>query len=57
MSTHPIPELMQLWRKGELTAEQAVGYMMQHWVELVQWRAEVEKRLNQLEQTAGKPQG
>ncbi|HMN31640.1 MAG TPA: hypothetical protein PKE45_26060 [Caldilineaceae bacterium] len=57
MSTHPIPELMQLWHKGELTAEQAVGYMMQHWVEWVQWRAEVEKRLRQLEQAASKPQG
>jgi hypothetical protein len=28
MSTPPIDELMKLWRKGELTAEQAAGYMM-----------------------------
>ena len=46
---------MKLWRKGELTAEQAVGYMMQHLVALFQWRAEVEKRLRQLEQPPAKP--
>ena len=50
MSTPPIDELMKLWRKGELTAEQAAGYMMQHLVSMVQWRTEVERRLRQLEQ-------
>jgi hypothetical protein len=56
MSTPPIDELMKLWRKGELTAEQAAGYMMQHLVIMVQWRAEVERRLRQLEQPPGKAQ-
>ena len=56
MSTPPIDELMKRWRQGEITAEQAVGYMMQHLVALSQWRPEVEKRLRQLEQPPSKPQ-
>ena len=61
MSTYSIPDLMRLWRKGELTAEQAVGYLLQHWEEWLHWRTEVEKRLRQLEQSrpsagASKPQ-
>ena len=56
MSTPPIDELMKRWRQGEITAEQAVGYMMQHLVALSQWRPEVENRLRQLEQPPSKPQ-
>jgi hypothetical protein len=56
MSTPPIDEWLKLWRKGELTAEQAAGYMMQHLVAMFQWRAEVEQRLRQLEQSPGKTQ-
>ena len=55
MSTYTIPELIQLWRKGELTIEQAVGHLLQNLLALVQWRAEVEKRLRQLEQPPAKP--
>ena len=56
MPPPPIDELMKRWRQGEITAEQAVGYMMQHLVALSQWRPEVEKRLRQLEQPPSKPQ-
>ena len=55
MSTHPIPDLMQLWRKGDLTAEQAVGHMLQNWVILQQQLADLEKRLRQLEQPPASP--
>jgi hypothetical protein len=57
MSTHSIPDLLQLWAKGELTTEQAVGHILQHLQGSMQWRAEVEKRLRQLEQPPVKPQG
>jgi hypothetical protein len=50
MSTPPIPELMRLWRKGELTTEQAAGYVLQHLEEWLRWRTDVERRLRQLEQ-------
>ena len=50
MSTHPVPELMRLWRRGELTAEQATGHMLQHLLALFEWRREVEKRLAEDEQ-------
>ena len=30
MSTYPLSELLHLWKRGELTAEQAIGYMLQH---------------------------
>ena len=56
MSTYPIPELLQRWRKGELTTEQAVGHILQNFLDQFQWRTEVEKRLRQLEEVAAKPQ-
>jgi hypothetical protein len=44
--------LWRLWSNGELTADQAVGYMLQNLVSLFLWRSEVEKRLRALEQQA-----
>lgn len=55
MSTYSIPELMRLWRKGDLTAEQAVGYILQHLEEWFQWRTELEKQLRQPNQPPSKP--
>jgi hypothetical protein len=43
MSTYSIPDLMRLWRKGELTAEQAIGHILQHLEEWYRWRMELEK--------------
>lgn len=49
MSTYTLPELLQLWRKGELTVEQLAGHLLQHLLGVSQQLAEVEKRLRQLE--------
>ena len=58
MSTYTIPGLIKLWAKGELTAEQAVGHLLQNQLtfsnrqtELSNQQIEFEKRLRQLEQS------
>ena len=56
MSTYPIQELLRLWRQGKLTAEQAVGYLLQNLLPWSQRLAELEKRVRQLEQASTKPQ-
>lgn len=56
MSTYSIPELMQLWRRGDLTAEQAVGYILQNLVPWHERLIDLEKRVRQLEQVLVKPQ-
>lgn len=51
MSTYPIRKTLQLWSRGELTAEQAIGQLLQHLQKL-------ENRVQTLEQqtlTARKP--
>jgi len=55
MSTHPLPDLLALWAKGELTVEQLTGHLLQHLLALLQRCNDLEKRLRQLEQPA-KPQ-
>jgi hypothetical protein len=55
MSTHPLPDFLLLWAKGELTSEQAIGHLLQHLYDFYQWRAEIEKRLRQLEQAPPEP--
>ena len=51
MSTHPAPELLHYWAKGDLTVEQATGHILQNLVALLQRLNEMEKRLRQLEQS------
>lgn len=41
-STYPLDKLLNLWRRGDLTAEQMVGHLLQHHIEL-------EKRIHHLE--------
>ena len=41
-STYPLDKLLVLWRRGDLTADQMVGHLLQHHIEL-------EKRVHQLE--------
>jgi hypothetical protein len=41
--------LLSLWAKGELTAEQAVGHLVQNQLALSQRLSELEKRVRQLE--------
>jgi hypothetical protein len=48
MSTYPIPELLQRWARGELTAEQALGHTLQHLLELSQRVDELETALRRL---------
>ena len=55
MSTYPLPELLLLWAKGELTAEQAVGHLVQNQLTLSQRLSELEKRVRQLEESVRKP--
>lgn len=51
MSTYSITTLLRLWKQNELTAEQAVGYSIQHLMTLIERVTALEKRLNQLEST------
>lgn len=56
MSTYSIQELLRLWRQGKLTAEQAVGYLLQNLVSWYTQLADLERRVRQLEQPPTKPQ-
>jgi hypothetical protein len=53
MSTHAIHELLSLWSKGELTAEQArpvgPGHLMQNFLALSQRQTAIEQRVRRLE--------
>lgn len=48
MATYPIPELLQRWARGEMSADQAAGYMLQHLLKLEQRVAELERALRAL---------
>ena len=50
MSTYTVPELLQKWKLGELTAEQALGHVLQNFLTLIQRQTETEKRLQRIEQ-------
>jgi hypothetical protein len=49
MSTHPINELLRLWARPELSADQAIGHLIQHVALLTQRVNELEKHVRQLE--------
>ncbi len=49
MATYTIPELWQQWKLGELTAEQALGYLLQNIVAQEQRQTAIEKRIQALE--------
>ena len=49
MSTYSINTLLRLWKQNEVTAEQAVGYTIQHIAALTERVSDLEKRLRQLE--------
>lgn len=50
MSTYTPSELLSMWRKSELSLEQAIGYLLQHVFAFGQRLVEIEQRLRQLEQ-------
>ena len=49
-STYPLPDLLLRWKRGEITVEQLAGYLLQHVILH-------ERRLTQVEKTAGRPSG
>ena len=49
-STYPLPDLLLRWKRGEITVEQLAGYLLQHVILH-------ERRLTQIEKTAGRPPG
>jgi hypothetical protein len=55
MSTYSLSDLLHKWSRGELSAEQAIGQLIQHALLSGQRLSELEKRLRQLEPPA-KPQ-
>ena len=55
MSTYTLPDLLKHWQLGELTAEQAVGHLLQNLLAIAQRLTEAEKRLRQLEQPPFQP--
>ena len=50
MSTYNPPDLLQQWAQGNLTADQAVGHLIQNLVTLLHRLTDLEKRLRLLEQ-------
>jgi hypothetical protein len=56
MATHSIPELLSMWDKDKLSAEQAIGQLLQTVEALEQRLAAAERRIRQLEQAQSKPQ-
>ena len=50
MATYSVPDLLQKWKLGELTAEQALGYLLQNMPALLQRLADAEKRIQHVEQ-------
>ena len=48
--TYSLAELLRLWRLGDLTAEQAVGHLLQNLAPLQQRQTDQEKRLRRLEE-------
>jgi hypothetical protein len=57
MSTYTLTDLLHKWRRGELTAEQLAGHLLQHLLAHDERLTDVEKRLRPLEQAAAKPMG
>ena len=50
MSTYSPPDLLQQWAQGNLTADQAVGHLIQNLIPLLHRLTDLEKRLRLLEQ-------
>jgi hypothetical protein len=52
MATYTVEKLWQLWKQDQVTAEQAVGYLLQNVLVLEQQIQALEKRVKVLEQAA-----
>ena len=49
-STYSLPDLLRKWAQGDLTAEQAIGHLLQNLLAMGNRQSEFEKRLRALEQ-------
>ena len=49
MATYSLEKTLQLWKQEELTAEQAIGQLLQQMAALEQRMQQVEKRLRAVE--------
>jgi hypothetical protein len=56
MATYTPTELRRKWSKGELTADQLLGQLVQYLIEFAERLTELEKRLRQDEQPPAKSQ-
>jgi hypothetical protein len=50
MSTYSLAELLRRWAQGELSAEQAIGQLLQHQQSLDQQLTQLRQQVSQLEQ-------
>jgi len=50
MSTYSLEKLLQLWRREELTVEQAVGHLLQHLATLETQSHALQKQVQSLQQ-------
>ena len=50
MSTYPLPELLHRWSLGQISAEQAIGHLVQNLLAITQRQTELEKRVRHREQ-------
>jgi len=50
MSTYSLEKLLQLWRRDELTVEQAVGHLLQHLAALETQSHALQKQVQSLQQ-------
>ncbi len=50
MATYSVTDLWQKWKLGELTVEQAFGFLLQNVLTLFDRQADQEKRLRAVEQ-------
>jgi hypothetical protein len=53
-STYSLPDLLHKWAQGQLTAEQAIGHLIQHVLASDKRQADFEQRLRHLEQPPAK---
>lgn len=50
MSTYSLEKLLQLWRREELTVEQAIGHLLQHLATLETQSQTLQKQVQNLQQ-------
>lgn len=50
LSTYPLEKLLQLWRNEALTAEQAVGHLLQHQAAVETQVQALQKQVQSLQQ-------